>query len=215
MAAFDASPLNACRLRALYRTLLTIDFAAPTNERPDPTRAYTDDQWYAYRRQQLGGRAMGGHEVVDIFWLSPAVSSLESLCLLLCCFHRLAQYSTSTIGSQYHKLTYRPAPCSSCSTSFPSPAPLPPAKRAAQKPLHRPSTSPLLSGTPHPPAFPPFDPRTRPASPSPTPPGSSSSNSTSTPTSLPRTPYGPWDCMTTRPPIPRMSPLDWGVSRRS
>ncbi|KAL7420018.1 hypothetical protein Q5752_004982 [Cryptotrichosporon argae] len=74
-AAFDQSPLNVCRLRALYRTLLTIDFASPTNERPDPARAYTEDEWMAYRKSQLGSRA-DAHEIVDLFWLSPTVRSL-------------------------------------------------------------------------------------------------------------------------------------------
>lgn len=59
-----------CKLRALYRTLLTVDFAAPTNERPDPKRAYTEDEWNAYRKQSGHKDA---HEVVDQFWLSPSV----------------------------------------------------------------------------------------------------------------------------------------------
>jgi hypothetical protein len=76
VAAFDQSPLNVCKLRALYRTLLTIDFAAPTNERPDPKRGYTEDEWFAYRR--LSG-AKDGHEVVDQFWLSQSVSGHRCL----------------------------------------------------------------------------------------------------------------------------------------
>lgn len=72
-AAFDTSPLNLCKFRALYRTFLTIDFAAMTNERPDPKREYTSDEWYAYRRKASRGEA---HEVVDQFWLSSNVSSL-------------------------------------------------------------------------------------------------------------------------------------------
>lgn len=76
VAAFDKSPLNYCRLRALYRTLLTADFAAPTNERPDPQRNYTEEEWYAAREAQGGGNA---HEVVDIFWLSNSVSQTHVL----------------------------------------------------------------------------------------------------------------------------------------
>ena len=73
MAAFNQSPLNVCKLRALYRSLLTIDFAAPTNERPDPKRAYSEVEWYAYQKNANGGRAPEAHEVVDQFWLSPTV----------------------------------------------------------------------------------------------------------------------------------------------
>lgn len=75
-AAFDTSPLNACRHRALYRTLLTIDFASPTNERPDPARTYSEDQWNAYCREQLGWKASQGHEIIDFFWLSTEVGIL-------------------------------------------------------------------------------------------------------------------------------------------
>lgn len=75
-AAFDTSPLNLCKFRALYRTLLTIDFAAMTNERPDPKREYTEDEWYAYRKKACGTRCNEAHEVVDQFWLSPNVHSL-------------------------------------------------------------------------------------------------------------------------------------------
>lgn len=78
-AAFDSSPLNLCKARALYRTLLTIDFAAMTNERPDPKRAYTEDEWNAYRKQQCGARANEAHEVVDQFWLSPAARNLLTI----------------------------------------------------------------------------------------------------------------------------------------
>ncbi|RSH94882.1 hypothetical protein EHS25_004688 [Saitozyma podzolica] len=73
VAGFDHSPLNVCKLRALYRTLLTVDFAAPTNERPDPKRVYTEDEWNAYRKQSGHKDA---HEVVDQFWLSPSARSL-------------------------------------------------------------------------------------------------------------------------------------------
>jgi hypothetical protein len=73
VAAFNSSPLNVCKLRALYRTLLTIDFAPPTNERPDPYRAYTAEEWTAYQRLANGGRAPHAHEVIDQFWWSPAV----------------------------------------------------------------------------------------------------------------------------------------------
>lgn len=75
-AHFDWSPLNACRLRALYRTLLTIDFAAQTQDQPDPKRAYTPEEWYAYRRLACGPRSGEAHEVIDQFWLSPAVRTL-------------------------------------------------------------------------------------------------------------------------------------------
>ncbi|TXT07488.1 hypothetical protein VHUM_03208 [Vanrija humicola] len=78
-AAFDSSPLNLCRLRALYRTLLTIDFAAMTNERADPKRTYTEDEWNAYRKQQCGARAAEAHEVVDQFWLSSTARSLLTI----------------------------------------------------------------------------------------------------------------------------------------
>ncbi|WVQ83919.1 hypothetical protein IAT38_006063 [Cryptococcus sp. DSM 104549] len=76
LAAFDSSPLNACRLRAHYRTLLTIDFAAQTQDAPDPKRTYTVDEWHAYRRLACGARAEDAHEVIDQFWLSPIVRSL-------------------------------------------------------------------------------------------------------------------------------------------
>ncbi|KAE8538965.1 hypothetical protein D1P53_005334 [Cryptococcus gattii VGV] len=75
-AHFDWSPLNACRLRALYRTLLTIDFAAQTQDHPDSKRAYTAEEWYAYRRLACGPRSGEAHEVIDQFWLSPAVRTL-------------------------------------------------------------------------------------------------------------------------------------------
>lgn len=78
-AAFDTSPLNLCKLRALYRTLLTIDFAAQTNERPDPRRAYTEEEWYAYRKKACGSRSAEAHEVVDQFWLSPTVRGLLAI----------------------------------------------------------------------------------------------------------------------------------------
>lgn len=78
-AAFDSSPLNLCKLRALYRTLLTIDFAAMTNERPDPKRAYTEEEWYAYRKKACGARSAEAHEIVDQFWLSPTVRGLLDL----------------------------------------------------------------------------------------------------------------------------------------
>lgn len=73
-ASFDQSPLNVCKLRSLYRTLLTIDFAAKTDERPNPQRSYTEEEWYAYRKLQYGDKSNEAHEVVDIFWLSPIVS---------------------------------------------------------------------------------------------------------------------------------------------
>lgn len=78
-AAFDTSPLNLCKLRALYRTLLTIDFASQTNERPDPKREYTEDEWHAYRKLQCGSRASEAHEVVDQFWLSEQARSLLNI----------------------------------------------------------------------------------------------------------------------------------------
>ena len=81
-ASFDQSPLNVCKLRSLYRTLLTIDFAARTEERPNPARNYTEDEWYAYRKLQHGTRENEAHEVMDIYWLSPFVSVLAN--------HRLA-----------------------------------------------------------------------------------------------------------------------------
>ncbi|TXT05293.1 uncharacterized protein COLE_06613 [Cutaneotrichosporon oleaginosum] len=74
-AAFDTSPLNLCKFRALYRTLLTIDFAAMTNERPDPKREYSADEWYAYRKRS-GAKGADAHEVVDQFWLSSQVRAL-------------------------------------------------------------------------------------------------------------------------------------------
>nr|ODO00898.1 hypothetical protein L204_01621 [Cryptococcus depauperatus CBS 7855] len=77
-AIFDYSPLNACRLRALYRTLLTIDFAAPTTDQPDPKREYTPEEWYAYRKLTCGSRAEEAHEVVDQFWMSSTVKILLS-----------------------------------------------------------------------------------------------------------------------------------------
>ena len=75
LAAFDTSPLNCSKLRSLYRTLLTIDFACPTNERPDPSRAYTADEWTAYQKLANGGTHPEAHEVVDQFWWSANVSS--------------------------------------------------------------------------------------------------------------------------------------------
>ncbi|ORY24468.1 hypothetical protein BCR39DRAFT_546724 [Naematelia encephala] len=77
IAAFDQSPLNMCKLRALYRTLLTIDFAAATNERPDRSRAYTEHEWVAY--QKFAGHQSDTHEVVDIFWLSSNVRTLLAI----------------------------------------------------------------------------------------------------------------------------------------
>ncbi|KAK8861753.1 hypothetical protein IAR55_002576 [Kwoniella newhampshirensis] len=76
LAAFDTSPLNMCKLRALYRTLLTIDFAAQTQDQPDPKRAYTEDEWNTYRKLACGSRADEAHEVVDQFWLSSNVRAL-------------------------------------------------------------------------------------------------------------------------------------------
>lgn len=78
-AAFDSSPLNLCKLRALYRTLLTIDFASMTNERPDLKREYTEDEWNAYRKLQCGTRSADAHEVVDQFWLSANARSLLNI----------------------------------------------------------------------------------------------------------------------------------------
>ncbi|WWD16324.1 hypothetical protein CI109_100750 [Kwoniella shandongensis] len=76
LAAFDSSPLNMCKLRALYRTLLTIDFAAQTQDQPDPKRAYTEEEWNAYRKLACGSRAGEAHEVIDQFWLSSNVRAL-------------------------------------------------------------------------------------------------------------------------------------------
>nr|XP_018266855.1 uncharacterized protein I303_00835 [Kwoniella dejecticola CBS 10117]OBR89013.1 hypothetical protein I303_00835 [Kwoniella dejecticola CBS 10117] len=76
LAAFDSSPLNICRLRALYRTLLTIDFAAPTQDSPDLKREYTEDEWKAYRKLACGRRAAEAHEVIDQHWISPMVRKL-------------------------------------------------------------------------------------------------------------------------------------------
>jgi hypothetical protein len=73
LAAFDQSPLNACKLRSLYRTLLTLDFAAKTVERPCENRRYTDAEWHAYRKSQYGTQAESAHEVLDQFWLSSTV----------------------------------------------------------------------------------------------------------------------------------------------
>lgn len=75
-AAFDQSPLNVCKLRSLYRTLLTVDFAAKTDEKPDPDRAYKTNEWMAYRKSQHGAQAHEAHEIVDQFWLSSGVSHL-------------------------------------------------------------------------------------------------------------------------------------------
>ncbi|OCF73509.1 hypothetical protein I204_05351 [Kwoniella mangroviensis CBS 8886] len=76
LAAFDSSPLNVCKLRALYRTLLTIDFAAPTQDSPDPKREYTEEEWNAYRKLACGSRAAEAHEVIDQFWLSSMARQL-------------------------------------------------------------------------------------------------------------------------------------------
>lgn len=73
-AAFDQSPLNMCKLRSLYRTLLTLDFAAKTVERPYQPRKYSEQEWYAYRKSQYGSQAGSAHEVMDQFWLSSTVS---------------------------------------------------------------------------------------------------------------------------------------------
>jgi len=70
--------LNVCKLRSLYRTLLTVDFAAKTDERPDPNRNYKSNDWLAYRKSQQGSQAHEAHEIVDQFWLSSAVSHLSS-----------------------------------------------------------------------------------------------------------------------------------------
>ncbi|WRT63867.1 uncharacterized protein IL334_000792 [Kwoniella shivajii] len=78
-AAFDSSPLNVCKLRALYRTLLTIDFAAPTTDSPDPKREYTEEEWKAYRKLTCGERASEAHEVIDQFWLSPMARQLLTI----------------------------------------------------------------------------------------------------------------------------------------
>ncbi|KAK4686957.1 hypothetical protein P7C73_g3159, partial [Tremellales sp. Uapishka_1] len=77
--AFEQSPLNACKLRALYRTLLTIDFTAPTNEKPDPKRTYTYEEWEAYRRLSNGGKPTEAHEIIDQFWLSDTARSLLTI----------------------------------------------------------------------------------------------------------------------------------------
>lgn len=77
--AFDTSPLNLCKMRALYRNLLTIDYAAPTNEKPDPTRQYSDDEWHAYQKLTVGPRAHEAHEVVDIPWLSDTARALLNI----------------------------------------------------------------------------------------------------------------------------------------
>ncbi|WWC85972.1 uncharacterized protein L201_000842 [Kwoniella dendrophila CBS 6074] len=79
LAAFDSSPLNVCKLRALYRTLLTIDFAAPTQNSPDPTRSYTENEWNAYRKLACGSRASEAHEVIDQFWLSSMARQLLTI----------------------------------------------------------------------------------------------------------------------------------------
>ena len=76
-AAFDQSPLNLCKLRALYRSLLTIDFVPATQERPDPKREYTENEWLAYQKLANNGRAPQAHEVVDIWWLSTNVRYLD------------------------------------------------------------------------------------------------------------------------------------------
>ncbi|ORX35350.1 hypothetical protein BD324DRAFT_609586 [Kockovaella imperatae] len=79
LASFDQSPLNLCKLRALYRSLLTIDFVPPTQDRPDPKRAYTEKEWLAYQKLANNGRAPMAHEVVDIWWLSPNVRVLLTI----------------------------------------------------------------------------------------------------------------------------------------
>ncbi|OCF36246.1 hypothetical protein I316_02119 [Kwoniella heveanensis BCC8398] len=79
LAAFDSSPLASCKLRALYRTILTIDFAAPTQDSPDLTREYTEEEWNAYRKLACGSRANEAHEVIDQFWLSENVRSLLTI----------------------------------------------------------------------------------------------------------------------------------------
>lgn len=53
---------------------MTIDFAPPTNERPDPFRAYTVEEWQAYQKLANGGKALTAHEVIDQFWWSSSVS---------------------------------------------------------------------------------------------------------------------------------------------
>ncbi|WVQ76655.1 hypothetical protein IAR50_006329 [Cryptococcus sp. DSM 104548] len=73
---FDQSPLNACRLRAHYRTLLTIDFSTATSDRPEPGRQYTLQAWEAYRRLACGPKAGEAHEVLDQWWQSPVVRHL-------------------------------------------------------------------------------------------------------------------------------------------
>jgi len=68
-----------CKLRALYRTLLTIDFAAQTQEKPETKRSYTEEQWRAY--QKLAGGKGDAHEVVDQFWLSKEVRLARLACV--------------------------------------------------------------------------------------------------------------------------------------
>jgi hypothetical protein len=82
LAAFDQSPLNACKLRSLYRTLLTLDFAAKTVERPCQNRRYTDEEWHAYRKSQYGTQAEFAHEVLDQFWLSSTVSPSDHIVIV-------------------------------------------------------------------------------------------------------------------------------------
>jgi hypothetical protein len=79
-AAFDQSPLNLCKLRSLYRSLLTLDFAAKTDERPSERRGYSTEEWHAYRKSQYGSQAESAHEVLDQFWLSSTVSLLYFVC---------------------------------------------------------------------------------------------------------------------------------------
>ncbi|ODN75215.1 hypothetical protein L202_06412 [Cryptococcus amylolentus CBS 6039] len=73
---FDQSPLNECRLRAHYRTLLTIDFSTATSDRPEPDRQYSLQAWEAYRRLACGPKAGEAHEVLDQWWQSPVVRHL-------------------------------------------------------------------------------------------------------------------------------------------
>ncbi|KIR27327.1 hypothetical protein I307_04136 [Cryptococcus deuterogattii 99/473] len=47
-----------------------------TQDHPDSKRAYTPEEWYAYRRLACGPRSGEAHEVIDQFWLSPAVRTL-------------------------------------------------------------------------------------------------------------------------------------------